>query len=143
MRLVPIFASLALGGCSMFMHSMERPSAKVRDIKVSTAGFTGVSGEIKLDVSNPNSFGVPLSGIDWELKINGARAATGNVHMSRTIPAHGVAPVETSLAIRTSDALALASTLAGGARDYEVDAQLHFSTPVGQLDVDVKGNGEL
>src|SRR5437764_3689150 len=99
MRFVVILASLALGGCSLFMHSIERPSAKVRDVKVSAAGFSGLSGQIKLDVSNPNGFGVPLSGIDWQLKINGQRAATGNVQLSRTIPAHGVAPVETSLSI--------------------------------------------
>jgi LEA14-like dessication related protein len=127
----------------MFMHSIERPSAKVRDVKVGMVGMGGVSGQIAMDVTNPNDFGVPLSGIDWELKINGARAATGNIHLSRTIPARGVTAVETSLTIDAADAIAVASSLGGGGRDYEVDAQLHFATPVGQLDVDVTHTGTL
>ena len=125
------------------MHSIERPSAKVRDVEVSSAGLTGVEGKIAVDVSNPNGFGVPISGIDWQLTIGGSRAATGKVELSKTIPAHGVAPIETTLAMSAADAIAVASSLAGGARDYEVTAQLHFSTPVGQIDVPVKGTGSI
>ena len=138
-----VLALALLSGCSLFMHSIERPQAKVRDVKVSALGLQGVSGQIAVDVSNPNAFGVPISGIDWQLSIGGQRAATGNIHLSKTIPAHAVAPIETALAITTSDAIAVASSLAGGARDYEVTAQLHFSTPVGQIDVDVHGTGTI
>src|SRR5205823_6074864 len=130
MRLVVLASLVTLGGCSLFMHSIERPSAKVRDVHVSAAGLTGLQGEIAVDVSNPNGFGVPISGIDWQLMIGGQRAATGNVHLSKTIPAHGVAPVETTLSISAADAVAVATTIATGSRDYELRAQLHFSTPV-------------
>ena len=132
-----------LCGCSLFMHSIERPKATVRDASITTAGFGGVSGQLQLDVMNPNDFGVPLSGIDWQLAIGGARAATGSVQLSQTIPARGVAPVTTSLAIDARDALSVASTIAAGARDYEVTARLHFSTPVGPLDVDIKHDGRI
>jgi LEA14-like dessication related protein len=136
-------ASLALAGCSLFMHSIERPSAKVRGVSVSSAGFAGVSGQLALDVTNPNSFGVPLSGIDWQLSIGGARAVTGTVQLHETIPARGVAPVTTWLSIAASDAIAVGAALATGARDYQVDVKLHFSTSVGQLDVEVAHRGQL
>ena len=74
---------VALGGCSIFMHSIERPTAQVRDASVTAAGFGGVSGSLRLDVTNPNTFGVPLSGIDWQLAIGGNRAATGKSSCSR------------------------------------------------------------
>jgi LEA14-like dessication related protein len=141
MRFVAIAA--LLGGCSLFMHSIEKPTAKVRTVSVSSAGFTGISGELALDVTNPNSFGVPLSGIDWQLSIGGARAVTGTVQLNQTIPARGVAPVTTSLSIAAGDALTVGSVLAQGARDYRVDVRLHFSTSVGQLDVDVAHTGQL
>src|SRR5690242_5593954 len=137
------FGLLLLCGCSLFMHSIERPKATVRDASISAAGFGGVSGQLNLDVMNPNDFGVPLSGIDWQLAIGGARAASGSVQLSQTIPARGVVPVSTSLAIDTRDALSVATTIAGGARDYEVTAKLHFSTPVGPLDVDVEHAGRI
>lgn len=125
------------------MHSMERPSAQVRDASVTAAGLGGVSGSLRLDVTNPNAFGVPLSGIDWQLAIGGNRAATGNVELQQTIPARGVAPVNTSLSISTSDAIGVVQAIAGGAREYQLDATLHFSTNVGQLDVSVHYTGEL
>jgi hypothetical protein len=52
---------LVLSACSMFMRSMERPTARVRDVSISSAGFGGVTGQLELDVSNPNNIGVPLS----------------------------------------------------------------------------------
>jgi LEA14-like dessication related protein len=132
-----------LSGCSLFMHSIERPTATVRDVSVSSAGFAGVTGELRLDVMNPNGFGVPLSGIDWQLSIGGARAVTGSTRLSQEIPAKGVAPIDTSLSITAGDALAVAPLLAGGARDYTIQAVLHFSTTVGALDVDVSHTGTL
>lgn len=116
---------------------------RVRDVSVASAGLTGVSGELKLDVTNPNGIGIPLSGVDWQLSIGGARAATGRVELSQTIPARGVAPITTQLVIDARDAIAVGSALAGGARDYQVTATVHFSTAVGRLDVDVRHAGTL
>lgn len=140
---VALVACALLSGCSLFMHSIEKPKASVRDVSISAAGLGGVSGQLQLDVTNPNGFGVPLSGIDWELSLGGARAATGTVQLSQTIPARGVAPVQTSLTVNARDAIAVASALGGGARTYGVKARLHFSTPVGQLDIDVEHTGTL
>jgi LEA14-like dessication related protein len=144
MRVV-VMCVLAIGisACSIFTRSIERPTAKVRDVTVASAGLTGVSGELRLDVTNPNSFGVPLAGIDWELAIGGARAVTGTVELAQTIPARGVAPVVTSLVIDARDAIAVAGALARGARDYRIAVRLRFSTPVGPLDVGVEHAGEL
>ena len=127
----------------MFTRSIERPSATVRTVTVSSAGLTGVTGELRLDVSNPNAFGVPLSAIDWQLSIGGSRAMTGSVQLSQTIPAKGVAPVTTSLTIDARDAIAVAGQLAGGAHDYQIALELRFSTPVGPLDVGIQHTGEL
>lgn len=125
------------------MHSIERPNAEVRGVSVTSAGFTGVSGELALDVMNPNGFGVPLSGIDWQLSIGGARAVTGTVQINQTIPARGIAPVTTALTIAARDALVVGGVLARGSRDYQLEVKLHFSTSVGQIDVDVAHRGTL
>src|SRR5690242_1106752 len=101
----------SLSACSMFMHSIERPTASVRDVSLSSASVAGVSGEMKLDVMNPNGFGVPLSGIDWQLSIGGARAMTGSVRLTETVPARGVAPVTMALAISAADAITVATAV--------------------------------
>ena len=112
-------------------------------MSVSSVGWSGVTGELRLDVMNPNSFGVPLAGVDWELSIGGARAVTGTIELQQTIPAKGLAPVVTTLSIAARDAIAVGSALAGGARDYKISARLRFSTAMGQLAVDIQGSGTL
>jgi len=144
MRIALVVSYITLtAGCSLFMHSIERPTATVRDVSVSSAGLGGVTGQVQMDVTNPNGIGVPLSGIDWQLSVGGARAVTGAVELQQTIPARGVAPVTTSLSIGMLDAAQVATVLASGGRDYRIDATLHFSTSVGQLDVDVHKTGTL
>lgn len=140
-----VLATLCLlaSACSIFTRSIERPTADVRDVAVSSAGWSGLAGELRLDVTNPNGFGVPLAGIDWELSIGGARAVTGSVELSQTIPARGVAPVTTSLTIDARDAVAVGAELARGARGYRLAARLRFTTPVGPLDVAIAHQGEL
>jgi LEA14-like dessication related protein len=125
------------------MRSIEKPTATVRSVAVTNVSFTGATGELALDVMNPNSFGVPLSGIDWQLSIGGARAVTGTVQLSQEIPAKGVAPVLTTLTINAADAVAVGGALATGSRDYRVDVKLHFATRVGQVDVEVNHTGQL
>ncbi len=132
-----------LGGCSLFMKSIEKPQAKVRQVAMASAGFAGVTGELKLDVTNPNGFGVPLAGIDWQLSIGGSRAVSGSVQLAQTIPARGVAPVKTSLTISTLDAAIVAAQLAGGARDYRIHVTLRFSTQIGPLEIDLDHAGQL
>lgn len=133
----------------MFMRSIEKPKAEVRNVNVTSAGFTGVTGELRLDVSNPNGFGVPLAGIEWQLSIHanalvgGARAVTGTVELSQTIPAKGIAPVTTSLTINAADIPAVASLLANGARDYRIHLKLKFRAQVGQVDVELDHAGQL
>ncbi len=144
-RVVTLLGATQALGCSIFMRSIgqsiEQPEAKVRDVSVSSAGLAGVTGQLTLDVTNPNSFGVPLSGIDWQLSVGGARAVTGRVQLQQTIPARGVAPITTSLTIEARDAIAVASALAGGVRDYQLSARLHFATAVGQIDALVEHCG--
>ncbi|HTR50796.1 MAG TPA: LEA type 2 family protein [Kofleriaceae bacterium] len=125
------------------MHSIEEPKASVRTASISTAGLTGLSGQLALDVTNPNDFGVPLQGIDWQLSIGGARAVTGRMQLSQTIPARGVAPVVTSLTVDARDAIAVAGALASGARDYQLAATLHFAAGFGRVDVAVSYRGTL
>jgi LEA14-like dessication related protein len=130
-------------GCSLFMHSMERPTATVRNVSVASAGLAGVTGQLQVDVMNPNAFGVPLSGIDWQLSVGNTQAVTGQVALQQTIPAEGVSPITTTLSIGTMDAMRVAAALGSGAHTYTLDAHFHFSTAVGPIDVEVQKTGEL
>lgn len=143
MRVFVVLMCVALSGCSLFMRSIEKPSAEVRGVAVANAGFTGVTGELRLDVTNPNPIGVPLSSIEWQLSVGGTRAVTGSVQLQQTIPAKGVAPVVTSLTIDARDAVEVGTALARGSRDYRLDATLTFATKIGPISVELHHSGQL
>lgn len=143
MRVLALVAVMFLASCSLFMKSIEKPTAEVRGVSMTAASFSAVEGELRLDVQNPNSFGVPLAGIDWQLALGGAQAVTGKVELQQTIPAKGIAPVATSLRVDARDALAVAGVLSRGQRAYQLRATLHFSTAVGPLAITIDHQGEL
>lgn len=142
LRLVlPILCCLPLAAC--VFAPVEKPTAQVRDVSLGTASLTTLLGELDLDVQNPNAFGVPLSAIEWELTIGGARAVTGRAELGQTIPAKATAPVATTLRIDLRDAVDVAAAISRGARDYRITARLHFSTRLGDLTVDLEHQGSL
>jgi len=137
--LVSLFAT----GCAFFGKTVEKPTAQVRAVSVGAVSFSGIDGEVALDIQNPNAFGVPLSAIDWQLSVGGAHAVDGRIELAQTIPAKGTAPVVAALHIDARDALAVAGELSRGTRTYQLHARLHFSTTLGPISVDVQGTGEL
>jgi LEA14-like dessication related protein len=132
-----------VGGCALLAQRVERPTAEVRGVAVTSVSMTGIDGEIALDIQNPNGFAVPLSSIDWQLSVGGHRAVTGRIELSQTIPARGTAPVRATLRVGVVDAAVVSAALARGERGYELDAKLTFSTRLGAIDVAVHGQGEL
>ncbi len=138
-----LLLALLASGCALFTKGLAKPTVDVRGVAVASVTFTGAEGQLDLDITNPNGFGVPLSGIDWELTIGGARAVSGRVELSQTIPAKGVAPVVATLRIGATEAVGVASELASGVRTYQLSARLHFTSPLGPITVDVAHQGDL
>jgi len=134
---------LALPLAACVLAPVEKPTAQVRQVSLGTASYTSLLGELDLDVQNPNGFGLPLSSIEWQLTIGGARAVTGSAELSQTIPAKGAAPIATTLRVDLRQAVDVATALSRGARDYRLDARLHFATRFGDLAVDLQHQGSL
>ena len=141
-RLAVVVALAPFAACFL-ARPVETPTATVRSASLSATSLTAIEGELALDVMNPNAFGVPLSGIEWQVSIGGARAVSGRAEATQTIPAKASAPVTTSLRVDLRDAVDAATAVARGARDYQLDLRLHFSTQLGDLSVDVHHRGTL
>ena len=128
-------------GCSQLRP--KNPTVAVQGVSVSSVSFTGISGTLSVKVTNPNHFGVPLASVDWQLTVGGARAVSGTIELSNTIPANGSTNVDISLTVRTLDAVRVARKLAAGARTYRISGVLHFNAPIGRIDVAFSGEGDL
>jgi LEA14-like dessication related protein len=132
-----------LAGCGALSPVAEKPKVTVQSVSLASASFTGIRGQVAMDVYNPNGFGIPLTRVDWSLSVGSAQAVSGSFDLSETIPAKASAPVMGSLRIDASSAIGVASQLAAGARTYTLRGTLHFQTRFGNLSVDIAGEGEL
>lgn len=137
------FALLALPLAACVLAPVEKPTAQVRDVSLGAASYTTLVGELDLDVQNPNSFGLPLSSIEWQLTIGDARAVSGGAQLAQTIPAKGSAPVATTLRVDLREAVDVATAIGRGARTYRLDARLHFATRFGDVALDLQHQGSL
>jgi LEA14-like dessication related protein len=144
LRTLSLACLVALAGaCAHLPNPIEKPTAEVREVWVSSASMSGMRGQVDLDVFNPNGFGVPLSRVDWELSIGTVTAMTGSFSLSAEIPAKATAPVSVDLHIDARDAIAVARSIGLGERNYTLRAVLHFSTRVGPIDVEVAHSGHV
>jgi LEA14-like dessication related protein len=141
--LILAFLILSLTACGALSPMAEKPQVTVRSLSLSSAGFSGMDGEVAMDIYNPNGFGLPLNRVDWTLSVGSAQAVRGSFEMSETIPAKGSAPVTGRLHIDVSSAVGVAAAVASGVRTYDIQATLHFQTRLGELTVAVSHRGEL
>ncbi len=136
-----LLALVAVAGCNRLQP--KKPTLDVRGVAIGSVSFSGITGSLTVEVTNPNDFGVPLAAVDWQLSVGGARAVTGSVTLSNTIPANGSTTVEISLSIAALDAVHVARKLSAGQRNYQIDGVMHFNAPIGRIDVSFSGSGDL
>ena len=136
-------ALVALSGCPGVLAPLEKPTLDLRGVSVVSVSFSGLRADARFDILNPNSIGVPLRAVDWELSIGGATPMRGRFDLNRTIPAKGSAPVVVEISIGTTSAAEMASRLAGGATDYHVSGTMHFQTSRGDIAVAFDHSGGL
>jgi len=147
MRILPkaliLVIAVTLAACGALSPMAEKPDVTVRSVSLSAAGFTGMDGNVSMDVYNPNGFGMPLKRVEWTLSVGSAQAVRGSFELSETIPAKGSAPVEGRIHIGVGAAVGVAAAIAEGIRTYNIQATLTFQTRLGDLKANVSHQGEL
>lgn len=94
-RIIPVRAGFAVLLAVLLTACSSLPS-KPQSPRVSLAGLNLVSMDlfeqryqVRLRIKNPNSFALPVQGIDFHLNINGEDFADGVGNQPVTIPAYG------------------------------------------------------
>jgi LEA14-like dessication related protein len=138
-----LLATVALAGCPGITKPLEKPNVELRGVAVTSVSLSGIDSRLAFSITNPNSIGLPLRAIDWQLAIGGASAFRGRATLSNNIPARGSAPVDVDVHIGAAAAVDMARRLSSGARDYQLAATLHFETGLGDIAVAIDTTGEL
>lgn len=135
-----IFAA-ASTGCKTLLN-IENPEYTIRDVRprVSVAipfSASTVDVDFNLEVRNPNTVGLNLDQIDFDLLINNERVLTGISNQDVRIPANGTGMVE----LRTRFGYENARTLfrevidwvQGDRANYELRGTVFYDTPMGKM----------
>ncbi|MGA7614128.1 MAG: LEA type 2 family protein [Thermoanaerobaculia bacterium] len=133
---------LGLAACSSLAPVIQNPEYSVRSIRpnVNVAiplSASSIDFNIDLAVQNPNSIGLNLDRIDFDLLVNDSHVATGIANQGIRIPANGTGDVPLRTRVAYSDVQSifrqLSTWVQGGNARYELRGNAYYNTPVGQL----------
>jgi LEA14-like dessication related protein len=140
-------AALAFAGCSGLglEQVFEQPTVRLTDLEVERVSLDGADLRFDFAVENPNPIGLPLGGIDYELRIDGERLLDGLDRRGLEIAARGETPVDLPLTLRFADLRRVwQSVRQPGRSRYELDADFLFDVPVlGEVRVPLRRSGDL
>ena len=123
------FFSLWLSACSSsgIKGIAESPTVQVHKVEMGNFNLSGGSATFVLNISNPNSFPIPLTGFDYGLRLNGVEVANGIKEQRMTIGAKQSQKLEVPLSLSFSNMLnMLPSVLRTRKVDYSLGGNMHF-----------------
>ncbi|HJQ39178.1 MAG TPA: LEA type 2 family protein [Thermoanaerobaculia bacterium] len=137
-------ASLLLSGCAAVRQALniENPRYSLRDIRprVDIAlplSASSIDIDFAIEVDNPNSVGLRLDEIDFNLFINDARVFDDIRQQDIRIPANGRGNVNLSARIGYQSIRTLwneiVNVVQGNRARYELRGNAYYDTPVGRL----------
>lgn len=91
--LVGLFSVVLLQACSSVPGVVEQPKISIQNIAVQNISLTQGTALVTLNVSNPNAFPIPITGIQYGLNLNGHLVATGEQSQDQMIGARQDVPV--------------------------------------------------
>lgn len=142
--MVAALASLLLTGCSAVQQALniENPRYAIRDIRprVNVAlplSASSIDVDFALEVDNPNSVGLRLDQIEFDLLINSVRVLESTSQQRLNIPANGVGDVQLRTRIGYENIRTVWGEILDAVRGerarYEIRGTAHYDTPLGRL----------
>ncbi len=102
-------------------QSVEPPQVALQNVRLLEARGLMQSIRVDLMVTNPNDFDIPLTGLDFIMKVNGTDFAQGLSEVAVTLPRRGQATVPVDVTISM---LAVLQQLQAAQRQGSVDYRL-------------------
>ena len=124
-----LFLSIWLSACSSagIKGISETPTVQVHKVEMGNFNLSGGSAVFVLNITNPNSFPIPLTGFDYGLRLNGIEVANGIKEQRVTIGAKQSQKLEVPLSLSFSNMLNMLPNLLRTRKvDYTLGGSLHF-----------------
>ncbi len=132
-RIPLLLTLLVLSGCSVLEQQVEQrsPEARVEGVRVSGLNFEQVRLLVDVQVDNPNPVSVRIAGLDYEVRLHGERAFSGESREPSEVPARGSAMVSVPITLTYRELYEGIAGLRGRDRvDFDVDVGLDVGIPL-------------
>jgi hypothetical protein len=140
---VALLALPLLGGCQTLADlNIQNPAYRLTSIRprVDIAipfSASRIDFDLAIDVENPNSIGLALDRMDFDLLVNGERVVSGLTNQRIRIPADGVGRLDLTASVGYSQISTLFQQVVGwiqGDRpQYEIRGNAFYDTPIGEM----------
>ena len=141
-----------LSGCSAVQQALniENPRYAIRDIRprVDIAiplSASSIDIDFNLEVDNPNSVGLRLDQLDFDLFINDTRVLDSTSRQEVRVPANGIGNVQLQTRIGYQNVRSLWNEIVdivrGQRARYELRGNAYYDTPLGRLKFPVTVHG--
>jgi len=124
-----LFMALGLSACSSggLKGIAETPTVQVHKVEMGSFNLSGGSATFVLNITNPNSFPIPLTGFDYGLRLNGVEVANGIKEQRVTIGAKQSQKIEVPLSLSFTNMINMLPNLLRSRKvDYSLGGSLHF-----------------
>ena len=128
-KLSVVFLAMFLSACSSngIKGLVEQPTIQVHKVQMGKFNLRGGSATFVLDIQNPNSFSIPLSGLDYGLRLNGIQVAQGVKEERVTIGAKQSRKLEIPLQFSfTNMVTMLPGLLRNKSLNYDLGGSVHL-----------------
>jgi LEA14-like dessication related protein len=127
---VGLLAALFLSACASTETMIATPTVQLKSVELSKVGFNQQTFLLGFDVSNPNSFPLPVRAVKYRLLFDDKSFANGETQGNFTVPAHSDDEFVLSVNVNLLDsATQLTSLLRGGVPEY-VEYELQGSLAI-------------
>jgi len=82
-----VVLAVLLSSCAGFENVVSAPNVSLRNVHVESIGLGGQTFILAFDVTNPNPFPLPIKTVDYSVKLDGHRFASGATSSAFTVPA--------------------------------------------------------
>ena len=123
---------------------LKEPEVSLDTLSVKSVSLTSMRIVARLNISNPNNFGVEVSGYDYSLEVGAWPVVDGRIDESFSLPANGGTTIEVPLEIGFGNALgAGVDLLAGGGLGYTLSMNVDVASPFGPITIPLTRQGRI
>jgi LEA14-like dessication related protein len=128
-----LLVSFVLSACAAMEVAIDPPVVSLRNVEVTEVDFSKQTFVLSFDVTNPNSFSLPINHVSYGVKLDKQRFASGETVASFTVPANSDSEFAISVDLdlfRTAPQL-LYTFRDGASRDlpYELSGEFGIDIP--------------